>query len=380
MTVHAGPHLPSRRTTRLLVAAGTLSALAWTAAQILAPPDAVDWTDEMGDAAARMDWALAVVRRHRETAGPPLDPALDPNRTGLVGPEYEELFTTLGDLEAKRTTTSPDVAALLVHLLDRAGVDEGDTVAIGASGSFPALLVATLVATEAIGARPVAILSLGASSYGATDPAFDLLHLHRLLVDRGVVHAPPAAASVGGALDVGEDFEPAVRERTAARIRESGVPLVDEPDLARNVARRMEVWFGGATEPGPAGGRSPAAFVNIGGADANIGVSPMVLKLRPGLVEDVPLPPPAQRGALHAMAARGVPVIHLLNVRDLSLRHGLPWDPIPLPEPGTARLTRGEAERSPPLLVIAGIWLASMVILVAVGVMIPSRTRDPDPP
>ena len=362
-----------------LVGAAAVSALAWTAAQVLAPPAELAWTPEMQSAAARMRSAMAAVRKHREAAGPPIDAALDPNHTGLIGPEYAELFTTLGDLEAKRTTTDPDVAALLVHLLGRAGVGEGDTVAVGASGSFPALLVATLVAAEALGARPVMILSLGASSYGATDPAFDLLALHQLLVAAGVIRTPPAAVSVGGARDVGGDFEPDVRERTLARIRESGVPLVEEPDLARNVARRMEIYFGGAPG-GSAGQRRPAAFVNVGGGDANIGVSPTVLELRPGLADSVPLPPAAQRGVLHAMAARGVPVIHLLNIRDLALRHGLPWDPVPLPEPGMTRLTRGGPERSPLLLAIAGAWLAAMVILAAAGVMIPERSKDPDPP
>jgi len=347
----------------LLAAAAVVSAAAWIGAHVLAPPAELAWTAEMSHAAARMRAATAGVRRLRETAGPPLDVGLDPNRTGLIGPEYGELFTTLGDLEAKRTTTNPDLAALLTHLLERAGVGQGDTVAIGASGSFPALLVATLAATEALGARPVVVLSLGASSYGATDPAFDLLRLHRLLEELGVVRSPPAAASVGGARDVGEDFEPEVRERMVARIRASGVPLVDEPTLARAVARRMEIY-----------GSRPAAFVNVGGADANIGVSPTVLNLRPGLVDSVPAPPPGQGGVLHEMAARGVPVIHLLNLRGLALRHGLPWDPAPLPEAGATRLTRGEAERSPILPVISGAWLAAMVILAAAGVMIRRRS------
>ena len=34
------------------------------------------------------------------------------------------------------------------------------------------------------------------------------------------------------------------------------------------------------------------------------------------------------------MAARGVPVIHLLYVKGLADRYGLPWDPVPLPGPG----------------------------------------------
>lgn len=352
---------------RLFLAAACASLLAWGAAERWAPRETVEWTPQMRAAAERMADALAVVGQAR--AGSPDvtgAQATDPNRTGLIGPEYAELFTTLGHLEAKRTTTNPDMAGLMAHLLAEAGVGPGDRVAVGASGSFPALLVATLTAAEALGARPVAVLSLGASSHGLTDPAFDLLRLHELLVEDGVVRTPPAAVSLGGARDVGEDFEPDVRRRLLERIGESGVPLILETDARRAVARRIEVW-------GPV-----AAFVNIGGADANAGTSPTILSLRPGLLDPaaIPIPAETQRGALHAMAVAGVPVIHLLDVRTLATRHGLPWDPVPLPAPGAARLTRGGDGASLPLLVIAGLWLAAMAALAVATV----RLRAPSPP
>jgi poly-gamma-glutamate system protein len=369
--MRAGPALDRSRR-RGLVAAVLVSLAAWTAAERVAPPRELEWTPAMQSAAVRMQAALTAVRAHHEAAGDVLDGATDPNRTGLVGPAYSELFTTLGRLEAKRTTTNPDVAALLVHLLERAGVTEGDRVAVGASGSFPALLVATSIAVEALGAHPVTILSLGASSYGATRPDFDLASLHRLLLETGAIGTPAAAVSLGGAGDVGADFEPTTRARLLAGIRASGIPLVHEPDLRHNVARRLEVYDG----PGP-----PAAFVNIGGADANVGSSPTVLGLRPGLVRDVALPPPGQRGVLHAMAARGVPVIHLLDVRSLAVRHGLPWDPLPLPAPGTTRLTRDGPARDLPIALIAAAWLgAIIVIFVTANVKIPGSSAVPDPP
>lgn len=371
---------PDPRLTARLVAAASVSLLAWIAADMLAPREALEWSPQMRAAAGRMHEALDIVRRHHEAAGPPLDLRRDPNRTGMIGPEYSELFTTLGQLEAKRTTTNPDMAALLAHLLDRAGVRRGDTIAVGASGSFPALLVATVAAAEAIGAHPVTILSLGASSYGATDPDFDLLDLHRLLTDDVGIGPAPAAVSLGGARDVGQDFEPATRDRLAARVGASGVPLVREPDLVRNVKRRMEIYLGGPApvaatrDERPTAGRI-AAFVNIGGAEANVGVSPTILGIRPGLVDDLVLPPAGQRGALHEMAERGVRVIHLLNVRALTVRHGLPWDPAPLPEPGTTALRREAPAPEPALWVVAGVWLAALVILFTVPVMIPGAAK-----
>ena len=46
------------------------------------------------------------------------------------------------------------------------------------------------MAVEAKGALPVTILSLGASSYGATRPEFHLLDLHLLLLAAGVFRTP----------------------------------------------------------------------------------------------------------------------------------------------------------------------------------------------
>src|SRR3989304_688678 len=99
----------------------------------------------------------------------------------------------------------------------------------------------------------------------------------------------------------------------------------------------MKLYFAAASE------RPVKAFVNIGGSWANIGTNAEGLQLRPGLASGVLAPPPAERGVLQAMAARHVPVIHLLNVKGLCERYGLPWDPRPLPRPGAGELFREAA-------------------------------------
>jgi len=349
-----------RRLKYSLVAAGIASLSAWLLLQVIAPRRSVAWSAEMLEASQRMERAITAVARYRESAGPPIDESLDPNRTGLIGPEFSPLFTTLGQLEAKRTTTNPDMAGLVVHLLRRAGVSAGDTIAVGCSASFPALMIATLTAAEAMGAHPVTILSLGASAYGATRPDLNLLDIHELLVSEGVLSTAAAAVSLGGTGDVGADFDPAFRESLLRQIAMSGIRLVHEPELRENVARRMAIYDVAAA------GRE-AAFVNIGGADANLGTSPLVLRVEPGLTTDLALPPPAQRGVLFEMAARGVPVIHLLNIRGLALRYGLPWDPIPLPEPGSGRLQDAAGSRDRRFWLITGAYLVSLALIALAG-------------
>jgi poly-gamma-glutamate system protein len=154
-------------------------------------------------------------------------------------------------------------------------------------------------------------------------------------------------------------MDPAGRSGLEARLRSGDVPFLTEPDLARNVARRMALFRERAA------GRTIKAFVNIGGSTANIGANPEVLKLRPGLAKGVFVPPPAERGVLQAMAAEGVSVIHLLNIKGLCDRYGLPWDPRPLPEPGRSGLYRRTGSGSRPDALMAAAYVLAVALLLA---------------
>ena len=83
--------------------------------------------------------------------------------------------------------------------------------------------------------------------------------------------------------------------------------------------------------------RRLSAFVNTGGSYANMGTSSDVLKLRPGVNIGVSLPPEDERGVIFEMDFLDIPVIHLLYIKGLALKYGLPWDPIPLPNAGPVR-------------------------------------------
>jgi poly-gamma-glutamate system protein len=303
-------------------------------------------------ASRAMDEVIASLRGHCEEEGLVLDALNDPNGTCLIGPELSPLFTTLGQLEAKRTSTNPDFAGLIARLLMDAGVGAGDRVAIGASGSFPGLLVAALAAVEALGGEPVTVLSLGSSSFGATRTDFHLLDLHRFMEDGGWVSRRPAAVSLGGSGDSGAGFDPDFRRSLIQEIRHEGIPLLDAPDLRANVVERMAVYG------------EPAAFINIGGAEANLGTSPKILEVPPGLSEEMALPPLQQRGVLFEMAARGVPVIHLLHVQGLALRYGLPWDPIPLPGPGESGFRDSQREKGLTFWVVTACYFLALSIVV----------------
>ncbi len=322
---------------------------------------------EMADASRLMTSAGLAIKDCRLSRSIPIDAAADPNGTGLVGLETSSITTSAGRLEAKRTTMNPNFAALAVFLLRQAGTRRGDAVAVGASSSFPALVIATLAAAKSMGLRPVVISSLGASEWGANIPEFNWADMEDCLRAAGILDVRPAARAVGGDGDVGRDMSPEGRALLDSRIRESGVPFIEEPDLERNVASRMKIYREGA------GTRPIKAFVNIGGSWANMGTNAEVLKLRPGLSDDVFVPPPGERGVIQAMAAEKIPVIHLLNVRGLCERYGLPWDPRPLPRPGEGAIFREAAAKSWP-----GVVLGVGYILATIVIMFLTRRRFPE--
>ncbi|HSA97428.1 MAG TPA: poly-gamma-glutamate system protein [Acidobacteriota bacterium] len=315
---------------------------------------------DMLEAAALMARAEAAIRSCREAQGPAIDPVTDPNRTGLIGVERSIVTTSLGSLEAKRTTANPAFAALVVTLFREAGVGRGDIVAVGASSSFPALVVATLAAARAAGVEPLVISSLGASEWGANIPGFGWLEMEDCLRQAGLLEFVPIARSIGGEGDRGEDMDPAGRALIESRVRAGVVPSVDEPSLEWNVAARLAAYRRAA------GARPIKAFVNIGGSWANMGADAEVLKVEPGLARDVFVPPPGRRGVLQAMAAAGVPVIHLLNVKGLCERYGLPWDPRPLPAPGQGPLFRLAAAKSRPATALIALYVLAMAVLLAI--------------
>ncbi|MGD2245475.1 MAG: poly-gamma-glutamate system protein [Candidatus Aminicenantes bacterium] len=314
-------------------------------------------SEDMFQASEIMEEAMTVLKGCRSEGGLYLDTENDPNQTGLIGIESSPLTTTIGNLEAKRTTTNPNFAALVVFLLKEAGVERGDTVAVGASSSFPALIVAVLSAAKAMDLHPLMINSLGASQWGANIRDFYWLDMLYCLLKSGIFDFQPIALSLGGERDKGGDMSPEGRSFLIEEIIKSGFPFIDESDLRENVETRMQLYEKSA------GKNRIKAFINIGGSWANMGTDAEVLELQPGLVRIGPLPPLGRRGVIFEMASRKIPVIHLLFVRGLVERYGLSWDPVPLPRPGKERLFQHVRDKQPLFLVLSIIYFSLVVFI-----------------
>lgn len=315
-------------------------------------------------AAQRMQQALQVLREERLKRGIPVKPEVDPNATGLIGPEHTAITTTLGHLPAKRTSTNPNMAGVIVEMLGRAGVKPGDCAAVGFSGSFPGMNLAVLCALQAMALKPVIVSSVGASSYGANDPRFTWLDMEQALNERGVFPWRAAAVTPGGVVSLPAVFgDDGIREMQAAMAR-SGLPVLDEQGdetLQTDVVRRGDLYRLGC------GGR-PSVFINVGGSLPVLGNCPQARALPTGLL------PPGIRsagpgcGVIFHMAAAGVPVIHLLDIRKIARDYGLPVDPLPLPAVPDGRVMSQGGYSRP-------VALIGLMALVMLGGLVKLRKR-----
>jgi len=315
-----------------------------------------------------MEEAIYRIRECRVNAGIPFT-SDDINQTGLIGLRYSAITTTVGSLAAKRTTTNPNFAGLMVYLLHQAGAQPGDAIAIGASGSFPSLIIATLAAAKVLGLFPVLICSLGASQWGANEPEFTWLVIEDCLVKAGWLpeNFGAVAVSLGGDKDTAQELPLEAREALLKQINQYGKnkEFIYLDDLMANVQKRVTLYYQ------KAGNRRIAAFVSIGGNWADLGEDPAILSIEPGLnilTTLTTVPESSKRGVILEMASRGIPIIHLLNIKDLATKYGLPWDPSPLPKPGEGYLYKLISQQFKlPFLILSASFLTTVGIILVVG-------------
>ncbi len=296
--------------------------------------------------------AFEVLGRERAKLGHKPDPVSDPTGSGLMGELMTSVTSNSGNIRAKQTTINPNFAAVVVDMLRRAGVEEGDTIAIGFSGSFPALNVCVMAAAKTMGLEAIIISSNSASQWGANAPELLWVDWERILVDKKVFTQRSAAASIGGIEDRGLGMSAEGRDVITAAIERNGVPLLTPRDYADSVEQRMRLF----TEK--AGSAPIKAYVNVGGGTTSVGTRVGKHIFKPGLNVRPPVGGPAIDSVMSRFADDGVPVIHLINVNPIARRYGLEVSPKQMPQVGVGKVF-SRAEYNP---WIAGGFLAAIFV------------------
>ena len=282
----------------------------------------------------------------------PIDLEVDPLGTGVIGIAASPVTSLAGNLQSKQATVNPNWAAMVVRLLRKARVREGDVVAVAVSGSFPALNLATYCAIEQIGARPIIIVSASASQWGANIPGLLWPDIARHLREAGIVTSKAVAATLGG----GEDRGVGMPEDGLAMIRRSveraEIPLIEPASYDEAVAERIALYARHA------GVQPVRAFINVGGGTATTGPEGIDQFFDAGLVRSAPPRAFTVKSVMGHFVDQEIPVINLSNVSTLASRSGLPYPPIVEPRVGAGGIYRATTYRR---------WLAALLALALLG-------------
>jgi len=245
-----------------------------------------------------------------------IDPLLDPYETGWIGPEISPVVTTMGSLLSKRTTTNPEFIFVIIDLLLSSEVKKGDSVLIASSGSFPALNTMTVIAGEVLRLNVHLMSSIGASTYGATDPQWLWPDIENFLFEHDVIHTRTEFLTYGGDSDIGKFLDPQGRILCEESAERNGLQIVTAGSY-REMLQKKEEYFNRI---------QPKVLINIGGNHTNTGG--MGHLLPSGLVTKLPANcQPESFGLIGYALTNGCKVINLLNVIELASKWNIFVDP-----------------------------------------------------
>lgn len=296
--------------------------------------------------------ALTKIREERIRRNIAIDPEVDPAQTGMIGELMSSITSNNGHLPAKQTSVNPNFAAVVVHLLKQAGVRQGDLVAVGLSGSFPAVNIAVYSAIQTLKLKPVIIASASASQWGANIPEFSWLDMENYLFQQGIFQFRAAAASLGGIEDRGLGMTKKGRKILVETINRNGLPFLEIENYQQSLNNRLAIY---REQAGPVPIR---AYINVGGGTSSVGKKLGKISFRSGLNRPVPFVTENIESVMSNFVEMGVPVIHLVRFNKLADRYGLPRQPGRLPAVGQGIIfVRKEYSRILATSVLAAIFL-----------------------
>jgi len=272
---------------------------------------------------------MQAIHDARLEQGLEIDRHFDPTQSGMVGTAMSAVTSLPGHLDAKQTSVNPNFAAVAVELLGKSNVKKGDLVAVGYTGSFPALNTCLCAAIEAIGAEPIVIHSAASSQFGANEPTMMWLDMESTLYDEGIISFRSTAATLGGFGDRARGMSDESQALLNDSISRNNVAAMTPSSLKQSIRMRMELYSREAA------GRPIAAYVNVGGGAASIHGDEGREAFGGGLVEGIPGEVEDVDCVASRFAQQGVPVVNLGNVVSLAKKFKLPIAPQSLPAVGT---------------------------------------------
>jgi len=257
-------------------------------------------------------WML-LIDEHKKDLGIESDLTTTIPYERMLGSEYTPVTTTLGSLQAKELSTNPDFSALVVRFLREAGIDSTQKVGVTLSGSFPALGVSVLAALQVLKIDVILLSSLGASSWGANQAGAMWIDYENWLVQMGGLEYKSRVVTYGGENDNGSSIFPEGMTLMDSTLSKYEDRVFLPESLQESIAAKTQLLMG----------ESADLLINIGGNQASLGGCSHAFDIPPGLNWDLPSCVHDNRGLILVLSEHGIPVIQLLNIRELAIHYGI---------------------------------------------------------
>ncbi|MDD2423409.1 MAG: poly-gamma-glutamate system protein [Candidatus Cloacimonetes bacterium] len=242
-----------------------------------------------------------------EARGIEIDPIDDPFHTGLIGKRLSPITTDRGLLSEKQAAINPNIASIFVE--EFGNLKAGDKVAVGITGSNPAVNLALYAALTVMKLDPKIIVSLSSASYGANREELTWLDIEAILKEKGMLAFGSNYASIGGSEDRGVGLSDYGMNSLREAMIRNNVPLIMGSSLEENVDLRMQAY----DKMIDADSRY-RLFVNIGGGLANVGSEPNARLIPEGLNTKLAEREFDREGVMMKMAKRNVNVLHIRRI------------------------------------------------------------------
>ncbi len=320
---------PSLKNNWSLIGLCILSLVLFYIVQISKKEVQQDFYNEKVNASQAADTAMKVLKDHMISLGYTIDKMNDPNETGLIGTSVSTITTSRGTLSERLVTLNPNFAAVMIDLLKRSELKEGDYVAVGITGANPGANLALYMAMETLKLKPIIITSAGSSTYGANRELFTWLDMESVLYENQLISFKSKYATLGGTNDIGRGLPPEGRDNLTRAIMRNQVQVISGENMKKNIELRYESYLKEIPE-----NAQYKAFINLGAGVGNVGSLVNAKIIPTGISHNLGEKTFKEPGVMMLFAKKNMPVIHVYNVMKLVKEHKLEKNPIPLPKPG----------------------------------------------
>ncbi|HPS38146.1 MAG TPA: poly-gamma-glutamate system protein [Candidatus Cloacimonadota bacterium] len=309
-------------------------------------------------------------------SGIQIDPIDDPLLTGLIGTRISSITTDRGLLSEKQAALNPNLAAVFVEEFDKLKLEPGDYVAVGLTGSNPAVNLALYAAMQTMKLKPVIITSLSSASYGANKEQLTWLDMESMLYRSKMINFKSSYASLGGAEDLAIGLTDNGIKMLQEAMHRNIVPQIIGADLQENIEIRQSAYQDQLPQE-----TRYKAFINIGAGLANVGSEPIAKVIPEGINRKLAEREYEKEGMIILMSKKNVPVLNFRRVLRWTKKYDLPSQLLEKPIAGEGTVFSTKVHN----IMISSICLFLLVVAIVLVIVFDRHDRrfmanivDPD--